>query len=447
MKASADVVVVGAGLSGLRAATRLAEGGASVRVVEARDRVGGRTLTREVGGKAIDLGGQWIGPGQARLAALAEQLGVQTFPTETRGIKVLERASGVSTYKGAIPSVSPLALAELQLLLRRTDRMMTRVPLAHPERAAKALEWDACTLETWKQRIRSSAVRDLVDVSARAIFGAEPRELSFLHFLFYLHAGGGLLSLAETEEGAQQDRFVQGAQSFSKGLAAPLGEALTLEAPVRRVVQSEAGVVVHTDQGPFSGRYAILALPPTLAGRIDYEPLLPAARDQLTQRYAMGATTKVFVFYERPFWRDAGRSGEAVSSLGPLSFTFDNSVQGEPPHHLLGFMVGETARYWAEQPQAERERAIIAQLERLFGPEAAGHTQIIEHCWAQERWTRGCPVGAPSPGTWTQLGGALRAPCGRLHWAGTETAREWNGYLEGALEAGDRAAREVLERL
>lgn len=441
-------MVVGAGLSGLRAARRLVDGGASVTVVEARDRVGGRTESVCYDGGVVDLGGQWIGPTQQRLRSLAVEAGVDLFPTHTDGLKVLERARGLSTYKAAIPSLGLLPLAELHVTLKRADRLMGQVSLSHPERAAHAADWDLTTLESWKRaHVRQGSVREMLDVAVRTIFGAEPGELSMLHFLFYLNSGGGLLSLAETEDGAQQARFAQGAQTFSTFLASGLGDAVVTGAPVRAVEHADDGVVVRTDVGDFRGRYAVFAIPPMLAGRIDWSPGLPADRDQLTQRYPMGATTKCFAFYDEPFWRRAGRSGEAVSSLGPLTVTFDNSYRDGPPWMLLGFLVGQPARYWAGRPAEERKRAVLAHLVRLHGPEAAHPTRYVERCWADEPWTRGCPVGVATPGTWTQLGHALRAPIGPLHWAGTETAREWNGYLEGALEAGDRAAREVLERL
>ncbi len=441
---NADVVVVGAGLSGLRAAKVLQDAGRRVTVVEARDRVGGRTLSTEWGGRTFDLGGQWVGPSQRRLRKLARDLGVELFPTWSTGTKVLEREAGLSTYESEIPSVGLLGLLELQGALRKAERLMTQVPLDHPERAREAHGWDHTTLESWKrEHIRSKSVGELLDAAVRIIFGAEPGELSLLHFLFYLNSGGGLLSLSEIEGGAQQWRFVQGAQALSKRLADALDE-LVLAAPVRAIRQDADGVRVETDRGAFRGDRAIVAIPPALCDRVEFEPGLPAHRAQLCQRYPMGATTKVFVTYERPFWREAGRSGEAVSSLGPLSATFDNSAHDGPPWMLVGFLVGAAGRALCARPADERRRAVLAHLVRLHGPRAAEPLAYVEQDWSAEEWTRGCPVGSATPGTWTQLGHALRAPVGRVHWAGTETAREWNGYLEGALEAGDRAAREIL---
>lgn len=442
-----DALIIGAGLSGLRAATRLAERGLSVRVLEARDRVGGRTLTREFSGARLDLGGQWMGPTQTRLAALAGELGLQTFPTAIDGIKVLERARGVGTYRGAIPALPLLQLPELHFLFKRTDTLMNAVPVDRPDRAKHARDWDSETVESWKRRrIRGPAVREMLDVFVRAVFGAEPAELSVLHFFFYLRTGGGLLSLAEADGGAQQTRFVEGTQTFSERLAAQLGDRVTLSAPVRRLTTAADGVVAQTDVGEFRARRAVVAIPPTLAGRVEYDPPLPAARDALTQRTPMGATTKCLAFYDRPFWREAGRSGEIVSSLGPVSFTYDNSPPRGAPHNLVAFVVGDAARRFAGQPDALRA-AVLEQLARLLGAEAARPNDFVVQDWATEPWTRGCPVALFAPATWTATGDALRAPCGLIHWAGTETATEWCGYLEGALQAGERAAEEVAAAL
>ncbi|MGB5811821.1 MAG: flavin monoamine oxidase family protein [Polyangiales bacterium] len=444
----ADVVVVGAGISGLCAGRKLMRQGVDVTIVEARDRVGGRTWTQDIGRARFDVGGQWIGPGQDRVNALVAELGLETFRTFTKGKKVLELGGKISTYKSAIPSLSMVSLIQMQGAISYLERVRKRIPPSAPMSAPNAMELDGETLETWLHRfVKSSKISGVLDAAVRTVFGTEARDVSALYFLMYLNAGGGLKRVTEADGGAQQDRFVLGAQSISQALAKGLGDAVMLGAPVRTIRQSTEGLEVVSDAGVVSGRYAIVAVPPTLAGRIDYEPGVSVARDQLTQRFAMGATVKVVVTYKRTFWRDAGFSGEVVSADGPLSVVYDNSSHDGKQAALVGFIVGKHARSWSSQPAADRERRVLAALAKYFGDDARLCEEYHELDWGTEPWSRGCPVGGLPPGVLSDSFANLRKPEGRIHWAGTESATEWMGYMEGAIQSGERAADEVIRRL
>lgn len=441
-----DVVVVGAGLAGLTAARAIVAAGRSVVVLEARDRVGGRVLTRRVGGLALDVGAQWIGPTQRRMLRLVQELGLSTFPTPSQGKKVMAIGDRVRTHEGTIPSLPFLDLLRLQRLLGRIDRQGKRLDPLRPWEHPDARGWDGLSVQTWRsQEVGSRRVGDLMDLVVRTVFGAESGELSVLSFLAYVRAAGGIMPLIETEGGAQQDRFVDGAQQVAVKLAAQLGSRVVLSTPVRAIEQDGRGVRVEANGRSWSATRAIVAVPPALAGRIEYRPALPADRDQLTQRWPMGATVKCFALYEAPFWREAGLCGQVASTSGPVSVVFDNSAPGGKPAALLGFVVGREARIWSLRPEAERRDAALACFARWFGPRALRPVEYLEQDWSTEPWTRGCPVGVASPLTLVGFGSALRRPAGRIHWAGTETATEWTGYMEGAVESGERAAREVLE--
>ncbi len=465
----ADVAIVGAGLAGLVAARRLAAAGRRPLVIEARDRVGGRLLNEEIGnGKVVEVGGQWIGPTQERLAALAAELGVGTFPTHDEGRHLIEMAGRGISYAGALtdarlalvrdPSraISPLALADFEQARARLDRMAREVPLEEPWMAPKAASWDAQTFASWIARnTRTAAARSLLELATEAVWAAEPGDVSLLHVLFYTHSGGGFNTLVGTGGGAQQDRFHGGSQRLALLMAAELGqERLRLGAPVRRIEHGEDSVTVHADgaAGELGGlivraRRAIVAIPPTLAGRIAYQPPLPARRDQLTQRMPQGTVIKTMAIYEQPFWREQGLSGQAASDVGPARVVFDNSPPDGTPGVLLGFLEGRLARQWGARPAAERREAVLAGHARLFGERAARPQGFVERVWADEEWTRGCYGCLMTPGGWTEYGRALRAPIGPIHWAGAETATVWNGYMDGAVRSGERAAAEILPAL
>jgi monoamine oxidase len=226
-------------------------------------------------------------------------------------------------------------------------------------------------------------------------------------------------------------------------MAARLGRRVVLRAPVRRISQRRGGVVVESDAGTWHGSRVIVAVAPTLAGRIDYDPPLPALRDQLTQRVPQGSVIKFEAVYPRPFWRAAGLSGYSYSDRPPVHFTYDNSPPGGRPGVLLGFVAGEDARRLGQMSAAARRRAVLGSFIRLFGRPAARPRMLLEHNWSNEPWTRGCYVGFMAPGVWSDYGSALRAPVGRIHWAGTETSEVFMGYMDGAVRSGERVAREV----
>jgi monoamine oxidase len=441
-----DVVVVGAGFAGLAAARALDAGGRSCVVLEARDRVGGRVHRHTFAdGTSVEVGGQWIGPEQLRINRLATDLDVATFPTFMDGEQLLDYRGVRKRFRGEIPPLNPIALLDVGRSQLRLDRLAKRIPTNAPWSADLAEEWDAQTFATWIRRNTVTASgRWFWAVFAQAVFAAEPADFSLLHALFYTRSGRGVASLIGTERGAQQDRIVGGPTTLADGLAASLTESVRLGAPVRRIEQRDDQVLVAADGVLARGRHVIVAIPPTLAGRIDYDPVMPAWRDQLTQKAPQGSVIKINVCYDEPFWRAEGLNGQAFGDRGPIKFTFDNSPPGARAGVLVVFLEGAEARRYGRTSAEERRRVVLDSLVAYFGPRAGEPVDCVELDWAAEEWTRGCYGAHFAPGVWTQFGPGLREPVGRIHWAGTETATEWSGYMDGALQSGERAAAEVL---
>jgi monoamine oxidase len=453
----ADVIVIGAGFAGLTAARKLAAAGHSVIVLEARDRVGGRSHNLQLpGGAVTERGATFAGPTQDHILALAKEVGVGTFPTYDTGNNVYLNQGTRLTYPSNGPTgtapLDPTILAEMTATVALLDQMATEVPVDAPWKAAKAAEYDGQTLATWiRDRTATERFRRLVPAVTRPVFGAEPRELSLLFVLFYIAASGNESNPGtfernfNTANGAQMWRFEGGTQRIAQLVARSLHVKRTTVA--RRIVQNANGVRVECDNLTVRGQRVIVAMPPTLAGRIDYHPALPAGRDQLTQRLGQGTLTKVTAVYDTPFWRAKGLTGTAVNADGLVSATFDDSPENGSPGIIFGFVGGDSARaYEALSPAAGRAQ-VLSELATLFGPEAASPKAFYDTRWTNEPFTRGCPVAIAGPGTLLAYGDRTRAPQGRVHCAGTETSTFWNGYMDGAVRSGERAAAEVLSEL
>ena len=444
-----DVVVAGAGLAGLTAARRLSQAGFEVVVVEARERVGGRLVSEAIGGgEQVEMGGQWVGPTQDRVLALARELGLELFPTRTEGANVIEVEGRLRRYRGTIPRLGPLVLLDLEWTRRRLARLARRVEPASPSDAPDARRLDAVTFADWLGRTaRTGLARELIALSCRTVWGAEPGEMSLLYVLGYVRSGGSFDALLDVEGGAQQDRVVGGSALLATRMATELGERLALGSPVTRVEWDAGGVVLHAGDALFRGRRGVIALPPGNLARIEFEPALPDAHAALAREMRGGRLIKVAATYAEPFWRADGLSGEGVSLTGPLTVAFDNSPPGGAPGALTGFVGGaDVARYAALEP-GERRRVALDGFARLFGDRARRAEAFFERDWGAEPWSLGGPVSVLGPGATTRLGRALREPVGALHWAGTERAATWCGYMDGAVRSGESAAGAIAAEL
>ena len=443
-----DAIVVGAGLAGLTAARDLVAAGVETVVLEARGRVGGRLLAAEIApGKIVELGGQWIGPTQRRVAALADELGIGTFPTFDDGDSILELDGVTRHYSGTIPRLGPLVLLDIAQARFRLERLARRVPPQAPWSTPGAAALDGRTLADWLERggMRTSAAREMLRVAARTIWGADPEDMSLLHALFYLRSAGGLDPLLDVEGGAQHSRLVGGSQRLATTLAADLGDRVKLSSPVSSVEWTSEGVAVGDGAGvALRARRAVIAVPPHLRDALGISPKPPGA---VSDRFPAGRLIKCAAVYEEPFWRAQGLSGEALSDAGPVGLTFDNSPPAGSPGVLLGFVGGAAARRWGDVAVTDRREAVLADFARIFGPRAASPDDYLEQDWGLERWSGGGPTFAVPPAGWTEAGPGLATPFGPIHWAGTEPAARWAGFMDGAVSSGERAAAAVIASL
>jgi monoamine oxidase len=447
----ADVVIVGAGLSGMIAARAVLAAGLRPVVLEADTRVGGRILTEEVlPGVPVEIGAQWIGDTHHRMFTLAEELGVKTYPQYDEGETSYELGGTGALRENDFHTRFAAELTELERVLRHLDELASEVPAEAPWQAPRALEWDAITAGAWYDRQGlSNVARTLLEICTVGILAVPTAEVSFLHLLFTIQTCGVTSELfAESEGGAQTTRFVGGTAEIPRRLAALIADHIVLNTPVQLIEHAASSVAVHCRGGSVvRGSRVIVAISPALAGRIMYDPPLPGVRDQLTQRSPNGSAMKAFFVYDEPFWRTDGLNGQLISDIGPARMSNDTCIPGDDHGVILLFLEGAEARTYGRLPQAERRELLTAELVRHYGSAAATPLAYVDGEWSDREWTRGCYNANHGPHVWTTYGPALSAPIGVIHWASTDTATHWSAYMEGAVDAGERAAREVIDAL
>jgi monoamine oxidase len=448
MSEQLDAIIVGGGFSGLSAARMLHQSKKKFILLEARERLGGRTYTKKFNdGKYVDLGGQWIGPTQDRMYALAKEYGVSWYETYNEGKNILDLNNTIRTYSGLIPKLDVTSLINIDFLLKKLERLAKQVPLDAPWAAPKAKEWDRVSLEDFVRRHSyTTNCFKVVRAGLETVYACELNEVSLLHALFYIRSGTNLNNLLSIKDGAQQHRIKGGMQLLAERIADSFANNIHLNSPVSQIIQHEDHVIVKGDHFSHQARNVIIAVPPVLVTEIEFIPALPLHKTQLMQKLSMGIVGKVLGVYEKPFWRGQGYSGQVVSDEhAPFQTLFDSSPSDSSYGVLLAFCIADRARDFFSKDQDTRKKIALNSFSKYFGGTASNPIHYIDHCWADETWSKGCYAAYYPPGAWINFTNSLSQPSGRIHWAGTETSSVWYGYIEGAVRAGERAANEILK--
>ncbi|MCV7443569.1 FAD-dependent oxidoreductase [Mycobacterium paraense] len=441
-----DYCVVGAGFAGLTAALRLKQAGRSVALLEARDRIGGRTFTvTRDDGSWIDRGGAWIGPGQDRIYAMMDEFGVPEYKQHNDGDAMMIVDGKKHRYGGTIPwSMSAWAVTNLGIGLMSIEKMCKTIPGEAPWEAKRAAEWDRISLGEWiENNTMSKAAREMLDMAIAGVYTSAGSETSLLWALTQMGSGGGPTFVISGKGGAQDARPVGGMGAVYRSIAAELGDALHLSRPVRQITQDGDGVTVAADGLTVRARRAIVAIPLAIASSIVYEPMLPVDRAFLHQRMPGGAVIKISIIYDEPFWRADGLCGQSAAPGSPATLTIDACTNTADPGIMCVITEGPAARRLTRMDEADRKAAVIGELVDRFGAKANAPLEFHEQNWTTERYSGGGMISHAPTGVLTEFGYTLREPCGRVHWAGTESSAVMCGWIDGAIRSGERAAAEV----
>lgn len=440
----ADVVVIGAGISGLITARDLQRAGFDVQVIEAADRVGGKTHTINLDGDHVDLGAHWVGPGHDRTYQLARDLGVAVKPHPARGAGVLVLDGRRYVYRAGIPLLPPRLAFDL---ITGVAKLWWRCRTAAPLSAEPSTDLATMSASELAQRLfRTAAARSVLNMFTGLLLGADNSEVSAAHLLTYMQVNGGPAYLSEFTGGAQQDFFAGGAQQLSEKLAASLSRPVETGTTITAIEQDSDAVTVHSENRSWRARRAVVALGPTLLRRINFTPALPDPLTQYCDRAQMGSYSKYIAVYDTPWWQAEGLSGNAFSADGPLQMVVDGGADSGRGI-LVGFATGDSARNLAALPEADRRQTALRAMAHMIGARALDPIEFQHVEWAANPVLAGAPVAFPPPGTAPGPDLFPPAPFGLTHWAGTDFAVKWNGYLEGAVLSGERAAREVAQAL
>jgi monoamine oxidase len=441
-----DAIVVGAGYAGLAAGLALQKAGKNILLLEARNRCGGRILTEYFSEQDYtDLGGQWIGPGHERMYQLAAEYGIETFHTYDSGKSTLLFNNKLKQYKGLIPPLPLFALLSLDRAIRKINKLAKTIDLEHPYQSEQAAKWDAMSLQDWmNMQMKNETARKMFAIATEAVFATDASTISFLHALFYIKSNTHFDFLMNVDKGAQQDRIKGGAQSICIKMAEKLGDVVHYEKVVTHIQQDEEGVTVSGDGFSYTAAQCIVAVPPVVSTQISFTPSIPTAQWELMKASFMGTVVKCYAVYPSPFWRKQFKNGLVAAPDELTSVVFDNSPLNGSKGILMGFSLAEKAKQLMQHDQPTRKEIVKEGFVKMFGPEAANIEYYTDKSFTEEPFTKGCYAGMFPPGILTQLQTSLATPFQRIHWAGTETSDQFNGYMEGAVRSGERAAKAII---
>lgn len=485
-----DVVIIGAGPAGLMAAYSLQKAGKTVAVLEARNRVGGRTWNGRVQDEHgrehfIEIGGQWISPDQTRLMSLVDELGLKTFKRYREGESVYISPDGTRhTYSGDVMPVSETTNAEMDKLIALLNDMVDNMDVERPWDMPDAAALDAISFKDWlKQHSDDQEAIDNVSIYIASGMLTKPAHTFSALQAILMAASAGSFSNLVDEDFILDERVIGGMQSVSLNMAQSLGDDVILNSPVRQInwatpdpstadelnnVDADVrngvpnngapgDVTVFSDKAVVKAQNAVLAVPPNLYHRIQFSPPLPRENMVAHQHISMGLVIKVHAIYETPFWREKGLSGTGFGGGRVVQEVYDNTNYGqnivddnenENPHGILVSFISDVhaEAMWA-LPADERKQRILSELAAYLGEETMHPIAFYLSDMAAEEWTRGAYATSYDLGGLSRWGHLQNQPAGPIYYACSDIAAEGYQHVDGAVRQGELAAQRILKGL
>jgi putrescine oxidase len=446
-----DVVIVGAGPAGLTAARELKKAGLSVAVLEARDRVGGRTWTDTIDGAMLEIGGQWVSPDQTELLSLLEELGLETYSRYRDGQSVYIGAGGTRTlYTGDTFPVNATTAAEMDRLTALLDSLAAEIGPTEPWAHAKARELDTISFHHWLRQNSSDeeACNNIGLFIAGGMLTKPAHAFSALQAVLMAASAGSFTHLTD-EDFILDKRVIGGMQQVSLLQAAELGDDVVLDSPVRTINWAEVAgggyrVTAVSDRATVNARFVIMAVPPNLYSRVSFNPPLPRRQHQMHQHQSLGLVIKVHAVYSTPFWREDGLSGTGFGAEALVQEVYDNTNHEDPRGTLVGFVSDEKADAMFELSAEDRRRAILESIAGFLGPKALEPEVYYESDWGSEEWTRGAYASSYDLGGLHRYGKDQHAPVGPIYWSSSDLAAEGYQHVDGAVRMGRATAARIV---
>ncbi|MGH3352048.1 MAG: flavin monoamine oxidase family protein [Nocardioides sp.] len=445
-----DVIVVGAGVTGLTTAWRLAQAGQDVLVLEARDRVGGRLRTEAHGAPGeeadFEIGGQWVSPDQDALLGILDELDLPTYPRFRDGESLyVDRAGVRHRFYDDIP-VEESTSAAITQLTKTLDALAAAMDPARPWELDDADHLDSVSFRAWLEGQCDDpvAVDNVALYVGPAMLTKAAHSFSALQAVHMAASAGSFSNLVDADVILDR-RVVGGLQRVPLVLAERLGDRVRLGQDVTLVEWDEDGAVVHVGAEIHAARRLVLAVPPTLVKRIRFSPELPAEHRIAREHQSFGLVIKVQAQYATPFWRADGLSGTGFAPWQPVHEVYDNTPDCEPRGTLVGFVSDLRADAVGRLSEEERRRHVLESLGAYFGEAALSPLTYVESDWQHQELTGGAYGTSFDLGGLTRWGAVLRDPLGPIEFGSSDVAGHGFQHVDGGVRVGEEIAGRIID--